>query len=119
MSENSYDTRSRASVSSYAGQSYQQVWDPLAQLHILDLLVVEIQQFNVLVVGTPKDLVNLTEHLSASHSLNMVFKVIVVSLLVACLSYTHGATIPDQILNQVLDFLVNPEPLAAAVDMRV
>ena len=77
MSENSYDTRSRASVSSDAGQSYQQVWDPLAQLHILVLLVAEIQQFNVQVVGTPKDLVNMTEHLSASRNLNMAFRFII------------------------------------------
>ena len=63
MSENSYDTRSRASVSSYGGQSYQQVWDPLAQLHILDLLVAEIQQLNVQVVGTPEDLVNVHSQL--------------------------------------------------------
>ena len=59
MSENTYDTRSRASVSSVAGQSYQQVWDPEAQLHTLDLLVAEIRRFNVQVVGTPEDLVNV------------------------------------------------------------
>ena len=67
----------------------------------------------------PEAKLYLTEHLSASHSLNVAFKVIVVSLLVAFLSYSHGAAIPDQILNQVQDFLVNSEPLATAVGMRV
>merc|ERR1739844_154228 len=32
---------------------------------------------------------------------------------------THGAAIPDQLMNQVQDFLVNPEPLATAMGMRV
>ena len=59
MSESSFETRSRASISPDAGRSYQQVWDPATQIHTLDLLVAEIQRLSVQVIGTPEDLMDV------------------------------------------------------------
>ena len=59
MSESSFETRSRASISPDADRSDQQLWDPAIQIHTLDLLVAEIQRLSVQVIGTPEDLMDV------------------------------------------------------------